>query len=187
MNTGTSISSTVAVGIAPLISWRDCMSAPVSCIPAIDARVWGVLETGTVCVTVSTIGGFTTVGSFATWFTCETEQLELGSCGYIVPVNGIRDIGFTIRDAVAEVVKFTEDLAEGNVAFRESVVGTDPGKKGILIRRVRGALCSVLLLLLLCVGTLISMILGLGCVFITIGIVVEFVDVNIGESLVGTI
>jgi len=109
-----------------------------------------------------------------------------------------RDIGVPvvlghaeIRDLLAESVGFTKGLVAGKAWLAGGRVGTDPGKKGILMMRVRGVLCSVplrllllLLLLLLFVGTLISRILGFGLLSITIGIVVT---VDVGESLIGSV
>jgi len=109
-----------------------------------------------------------------------------------------RDIGVPvvlghaeIRDLLAESVGFTKGLVAGKAWLAGGRVGTDPGKKGILMMRVRGVLCSVplrllllLLLLLLLVGTLISRILGFGLLSITIGIVVT---VDEGESLIGSV
>jgi len=109
-----------------------------------------------------------------------------------------RDIGVPvvlghaeIRDLLAESVGFTKGLVAGKAWLAGGRVGTDPGKKGILMMRVRGVLCSVplrllllLLLLLLFVGTLISRILGFGLLSITIGIVVT---VDEGESLIGSV
>jgi len=116
-----------------------------------------------------------------------------------------RDIGVPvvlghaeIRDLLAESVGFTKGLVAGKAWLAGGRVGTDPGKKGILMMRVRGVLCSVplrlllLLLLLLLVGgwatsvvgTLISRILGFGLLSITIGIVVT---VDVGESLIGSV
>lgn len=99
-----------------------------------------------------------------------------------------------IRHLLAEPIGFTKELVAGAAWLDGGRVGTDPGKKGILMMRVRGALCSVplrvllllllLLLPLLLVGTLISRILGFGLLSITIGIVVI---VDVGESFVGSV